>query len=442
MSLLNYLQYFAERKDKARERELQDSANQWLSGYDGAKTPEERQQALAGINTAVPDITVAAKLQDFIFKRDQALTEYKQRQGINQTFEELSKGKQTGGPLREGFEPLGFQDYTMPESLKMFIKYGPAGVEQFDKFAGASQTAGDAKRLADFRTATASQPYSRESVTALRQQFPTLVKQYDYGADLPEVESPYDGLSQDYETFLRANQIGNSPQAYRAFQRDVIAQKRAGATTINNHVGANTPGRKKVDEDFGTEYTQFIAAGGYADVAKQVSQLREVVSDLGSGKNLTGPFIGSMPDAVLKYTNPEAISAREQVEEVAQRNLRLVLGSQFTEKEGDRLIRRAFNPNLSEQENAKRVGRLLKQIEVAAQSKQSAADYFEANGTLTGWTGKRYNVSDFVDAIEGKPGAKQIPSVPYKQDQGGGNGGEKQDLQAAARRELERRRTK
>ena len=45
----------------------------------------------------------------------------------------------------------------------------------------------------------------------------------------------------------------------------------------------------------------------------------------------------------------------------------------------------------------------------------------------------------------GKPGAEQLPydlTVPFEQDHEGGEVGKEQDLQAAARRELERRRTK
>lgn len=417
MSLLNYLQYFAERKDKARERELQDRANQWMSGYDQAATPEARQRALAGINTAVPDITYAAKLQDFILKRDQAQQEAKHRAGINQAYENLAQGKQTGGPLREGFSPLAFEDYTMPEALKMFTKYGQAGVEQFDKFAGSTQTANDAVTLANFRKDSAETPRTLEGFRTLQQKYPLLTKQADLATGLPKETTPYEGLSSDYETFLRANGVPNSPQAYRAWQQDVIAQKRAGAVTVNNNIGANTPGRKKADEAFGTDYAEFIASGGYADIVKQTAQLQDVVKELESGRNITGPVVGSTPDSILKFTNPEAISAREKVEEVAQRNLRLILGAQFTEKEGDRLIRRAFNPNLSEKENAQRVRRLLKQIEIAAQAKQSAADYFEANGTLTGWKGKRYTASDFESAIDGNP-VKKSATGPVNQGQG------------------------
>lgn len=168
------------------------------------------------------------------------------------------------------------------------------------------------------------------------------------------------------------------------------------ATSINQSVntGPDTPGRKKADELFADEYVQFKAAGGYADISKQLNQLREISKKLGN-KELTGPITGRTPDFINEVVNPEAIAAREAVQEVAQRNLRVVLGPQFTAKEGEALIERVYNPRLSEQENQKRVDRLIQQIEGAAKAKQEAADYFEKNGTLTGWNGKRYTISDF-----------------------------------------------
>ena len=88
-----------------------------------------------------------------------------------------------------------------------------------------------------------------------------------------------------------------------------------------------------------------------------------------------------------------------------QRNLKEVLGAQFAEKEGEQLIKRAYNPKLEESVNKQRVGRLIKQIEMAYEAKRSAAEYFEANKTMAGWTGKMPTIDDFYQAIEDDSGA-------------------------------------
>lgn len=155
-------------------------------------------------------------------------------------------------------------------------------------------------------------------------------------------------------------------------------------------------GGKAVDEAFAKDYVSFSTGGGASDAAKQLGQLGDVVTALQDPKaNLTGPYLGALPDRVKSFVNPNSIAMRERVEEVAQRSLRAVLGAQFTEREGERLIARAYNPSLPEKENAIRVQRLFTQLQQAFDTKQSAAKYFEANGTLEGWGGKLPSISDF-----------------------------------------------
>ena len=116
---------------------------------------------------------------------------------------------------------------------------------------------------------------------------------------------------------------------------------------------------------------------------------------MASGINVTGPEIGLTPNVVLSTINPEAVNIRERIEETVQRNLKAVLGAQFTEKEGERLIARAFNPMLPEHMNERRLGLLIDQMEKAYLIQRDVAQYFEKNGTLTGWTGSRYTIDDF-----------------------------------------------
>lgn len=182
-----------------------------------------------------------------------------------------------------------------------------------------------------------------------------------------------------------------------------IAAKRATATKAED--AASTPkltkGQEAADREFGKEYAQYKAAGGFADVDKQLVQLKKVSDELGKpGNDFTGPAAGLIPGKARAFTNPRAVAAQNMVEEVAQRNLRLVLGAQFTQVEGERLIARAYNPQLSPLENKRRVDALINQIRTAAQAKEDAAAYFEANGTLSGWKGKIPTLGDFEAAID------------------------------------------
>lgn len=194
-----------------------------------------------------------------------------------------------------------------------------------------------------------------------------------------------------------------------ASKRGVTASAQAPAATLGlGTVGASQSqqdqikqareqaGGKAVDEAFAKDYVQFKAGGGSQDAQKQIAQLHDVSEALkDQSGGLTGPVRGRLPDMVRSVTNPNAVAMRERVEEVVQRSLRAILGAQFTEKEGERLIARAYNPSLSQDENAIRVNRLLTQLEGAYKVKAEAADYFEKNGTLSGWQGKLPSLADF-----------------------------------------------
>lgn len=210
--------------------------------------------------------------------------------------------------------------------------------------------------------------------------------------------------------------VGKGGQVFDESTGQFIAPEGGGAAT------ELTPAQKAVDQAFGKDYAASVAGGGYADSQKNLAQLQSVADDL-EKKQLTGPFIGSTPDFITKFTHPEAIDVRERVEEVVQRNLREILGAQFTETEGERLISRAYNPRLPEHVNAKRVKRLLGAMKQAYQAKQDAARHYEQYGTLSNYPGSaRITVEDLEAAIEDEgadatANAKEppVPAVQFLQ---------------------------
>lgn len=159
-----------------------------------------------------------------------------------------------------------------------------------------------------------------------------------------------------------------------------------------------TKGEEALDRAFAKDFNEFLATGGFADVEKKLEQLREVSDALRTEDNITGPLVGTGTGTFLQGLqtrfNPRGTAIREAVEEVVQRNLKAILGGQFTEREGEKLIARAYNPLLQEKENLKRVQRLIDQINLAAAAKLEASKYFEDNGTLRGFKGTQYVVHD------------------------------------------------
>lgn len=167
-----------------------------------------------------------------------------------------------------------------------------------------------------------------------------------------------------------------------------------------------SPLEAKVEEKSAQDLVDFTIGGGFSDVQKGLSQLeiaKQTLMKQPEGK-ITGKLVGAQDDTgLLKYTNPTAQDTKEQVQEIAQRNLRLILGPQFTAKEGEALINRVYNPALPQSVNVKRLELLQDQMTSAAKTKQEAVDYYNTNGTLKGFKGKLYNsTSEFLNEYNSK----------------------------------------
>ncbi len=203
----------------------------------------------------------------------------------------------------------------------------------------------------------------------------------------------------------RASQaaLAGQAQAARAAAAKILAEGKEKHKDLSK-------GEKKVDETFAKEYASFVAAGGSSTAKKNITDLKEAIEVLKTSDEVSGPIIGLMPKIVRDIVVPEGASAQERIELVIQQSLRRILGAQFTEKEGQRLMERTFNPRLSEEENLRRAQSLLNQLEQAAEAKQAAVDYYEENKTLSGFKGKVFTLADFNPEVKPKSAPKSAPT--------------------------------
>ena len=155
-------------------------------------------------------------------------------------------------------------------------------------------------------------------------------------------------------------------------------------------------GQKEIDKKFGDIYADWVLKGESTGTQKQLNQLGEAAQDLET-KNISGPILGHVPNWIKSVTNPKSIETQQKIEEAVQQGLRQVLGAQYTEKEGVNLLRRTFDPTLSEEVNLKRVKNTIRQLQGAAQAKDEAVKYFQQNGTLKGFKGKLITSGDEID---------------------------------------------
>ena len=204
----------------------------------------------------------------------------------------------------------------------------------------------------------------------------------------------------------------------------LVPSRETGETRAELVKKSLTPLEAKVEEKSAQDLVDFTIGGGFSDVQKGLSQLeiaKQTLQQQPEGR-ITGKLVGAQDDTgLLKYTNPAAQDTKEQVQEIAQRNLRLILGPQFTAKEGEALINRVYNPALPQSVNVKRLELLQDQMTSAAKTKQEAVDYYNTNGTLKGFKGKLYNsTSDFLNEYNAKiKGTEKAPAKTATQQPSG-----------------------
>lgn len=198
--------------------------------------------------------------------------------------------------------------------------------------------------------------------------------------------------------------VGNNLEAIPGGPADVKSKAAEAKPTVAQTV---------VDRLFAKTYEDYIASGGYADLISQIDSLSEVKKALQAGKdNLTGPVIGNLPLSARAIKYPESIKVQEQAEQTIQRTLRTTLGAQFTEKEGMLFMRRGYNPTLKESINVQKIDEMIAKLKVAGEAKRSAVEYYEQNGTLTGYKGKIYRLNKKGELITVAPTVKSITGQP------------------------------
>ena len=403
-----------EQKKAMQQQTMMTMAAKLLQAGGPSTTPTNLGQALGGAFLSGQEAYGKAgqnAVQQMLVK--QKIDEYQKQQKTQQAIRDILSGKspaQTQTPTltpdqitlgatpqasQPGMQP-GMQPGKAPlnQSQQMIARLTRAGtavlpldLEQGTKLLNVAGTLQDMRGKGPARDLTANE------IAALGLP-PGTLAQRTAGNEIKIVQKP--DLDPNDIRLLEA--VGLAPTW------DNLRKLKQSSASSNSLVmpEGQTKGRETVDTRYAEDYLQWVQGGG-ADAIGNLAQVGTVLKQLEMGKKITGPMIGIQPDFMLALTNPNAADAKQRIEEVVQRNLRLVLGAQFTEKEGERLIARAYNPALSPQQNAARLRRLFGQMATAAQARQEMSAYFEEKGTLTGYKGPRVNINQFYQALEVKP---------------------------------------
>lgn len=180
---------------------------------------------------------------------------------------------------------------------------------------------------------------------------------------------------------------------FKAQYQDALGREKLATETelAKMKIGAEagrkfTPGQEAADKAFGKDYQDWNAQGGYASVEKQLAQLQGAINQLEANPELSGGMNTALPDAVRRRLYPEAMKIEQDVKQATQAALRQTLGSQFTEKEGEAIMQRSYDPALPAADNIAKIKAAILELQTKAQEKDRAAKHFEASGgTLSGY---------------------------------------------------------
>jgi len=306
----------------------------------------------------------------------------------------------------QSLSPQELQIYNQQKEMSKTAGMRELSARLSDAFAGR-----DIVGRAQERQKTQSEIRNADLLAAQGPKASTLQQNVKYIDSLYKQRDKYrDPNSKGYKDLSIA--IRNAEAGLGAYKYDadrlaqIEAQKKAAQ---QGRIGQDvlTDAQIKSDEEFGKWYTnEWLVKGGGSTEATYLESLKGVRDTLvdaeKSGESITGVSQGVLTKFPMAqaFFNPEGAVVQDRIAGVAQLSLKAILGGQFSEREGELLIQRAYNPLLSEAENIERLTQLINRIEKAEKAKQSIVKYYEENDSVAGYKGNKYFDKEFRSDIE------------------------------------------
>ena len=207
-----------------------------------------------------------------------------------------------------------------------------------------------------------------------------------------EIDSPFNSLplyDNGSAGFYQTAGGGGGPQFIPASGFQTLEER---ATA-----GPNREAGSEFDKYNDREWAKLMAtwtSGGQAQAYTNLEKLGETIDELRaieageSRKNLTGPGVAlQLSTPAGPFLNQNAVHHKDQVGSVVQQSLRAILGGQFAQKEGEDLLKRAYNIALDENLNADKLESLYNELVYRARINDYAAAYSREHGTMVGFDG-------------------------------------------------------
>jgi hypothetical protein len=147
---------------------------------------------------------------------------------------------------------------------------------------------------------------------------------------------------------------------------------------------AEPPKPTVADKAYAKDYNEWTSTGK-PSYDKNIKVLEESIADLEANKDswtVSNRAYAVIPDAV----RPTLSRRLEQdIRGAVQGTLKAILGAQFTAREGELVMKRAYDPTLPPEENLRKAKLILEELRAAHDAQQAKVRFYEDKGTLAGY---------------------------------------------------------
>ena len=181
----------------------------------------------------------------------------------------------------------------------------------------------------------------------------------------------------------------------------LAASRGAGGSSLAANL---TKGQESADKEFGKDYNEWIQ-GGFSKVKSNLTVLNDAIGKLKDPKSELG---NTAAPGFLRANTPfglgdykEGYAIEQQVGSVAVQSLKTVFGGNISDGEREAILSFAYDPQLSDDANIKKVEATMSRIKDAAQAKQEAIEHFRVHGTIKGFRGSDANsISEYMEELK------------------------------------------
>lgn len=116
---------------------------------------------------------------------------------------------------------------------------------------------------------------------------------------------------------------------------------------------------------------------------ESLKEARKMLAESENGFGMTtGPIVG--PANMINPFAQDYAQIKNTIDRVTQKNLKKILGGQFAQKEGEQVLKRGFNPMLSEKANLETLDSLISMLESGISNREAELANLEKSGRVLG----------------------------------------------------------